>query len=273
MNSKSKRFMRTSSTAGAMLARQFGIQISVEAIEEKFDAGEFKNLKDLTRFFERSGVKLSYVSMKRVDLITKNYLFPCVAILKSGQSVIITAIQSVAESQTDTVSYVDPLDPVATVETTDFSEFTTHWSGKILLVSRYTGHFSKDKNFDLNWFLPEFYRFRWLILAAFIMSLILHGLALSPIVYIQIALDKVLGYSATSTLYVLTGAVCLALIFNGLLTYARDYIIAYISTTIEARLTGDVFDKLLELPLHKFQTSDPGSLESGVGGAANVRNF
>ena len=82
-----------------------------------------------------------------------------------------------------------------------------------------------------------------------------------------------MGYGAMSTLYVLTAGVALALIFSGFLSYARDYIITYITTTIEARLTGDLFDKMLELPVDKFVVGRPDLIEKGVRGSSEARTF
>ncbi|MEE2745937.1 MAG: ABC transporter transmembrane domain-containing protein, partial [Pseudomonadota bacterium] len=135
------------------------------------------------------------------------------------------------------------------------------------------GEASKDRIFDWKWFLPELYRFKGIMAMTFVVSLIIHALGVAPIIYIQISLDKVLGYGAMSTLYVLTGAIILALIFNGLLTYGRDYVINYISTTIEARLTGDVFDKLLDLPAQTFQVTSPFEMEGKVQSVVAVRTF
>ena len=36
---------------------------------------------------------------------------------------------------------------------------------------------SKERLFDFDWFLPELVRFKWLFIVAFLMSLILHGIA------------------------------------------------------------------------------------------------
>ena len=48
-----------------------------------------------------------------------------------------------------------------------------------------------------------------------------------------------------------------ALIFNGILGFVRDYVINFVSTSIEARLAGDVFDKVMSLPASTFQTGSP----------------
>jgi ATP-binding cassette subfamily B protein len=107
----------------------------------------------------------------------------------------------------------------------------------------------------------------------FIVSIIVHALGIAPIIFIQISLDKVLGYEAKATLYVLTAAVTIALIFLGVLGFVRDYVINHISSSIEARLSGDAFDKLLHLPAQVFQVSTPGEMEAKVYATNTIRSF
>ena len=95
------------------------------------------------------------------------------------------------------------------------TEFTKDWTGQAILVSRGSGEASKDREFDWKWFLPELYRFKGIMAVTFLIALILHGLGIAPIIYIQISLDKVLGYEAVSTMYVLTMGVIMVLIFKG----------------------------------------------------------
>ena len=105
------------------------------------------------------------------------------------------------------------------------------------------------------------------------MSLIIHALGIAPIIFIQISLDKVLGYEATATLYVLTGAVTIALLFLGVLSFVRDYVIDHISSAIEARMAGDAFDKLLQLPSQMFQVAAPGEMEAKIQSINTIRSF
>jgi ATP-binding cassette subfamily B protein len=145
--------------------------------------------------------------------------------------------------------------------------------GKIIMVAPKNENASLDRTFDLEWFYPEFSRFKGVLFLTFIMSLIIHALGIAPIIFIQISLDKVLGYEATATLYVLTGAVTIALLFLGVLSFVRDYVIDHISSAIEARLAGDAFDKLLRLPSQVFQVAAPGEMESKIQSINTIRSF
>ena len=87
-----------------------------------------------------------------------------------------------------------------------------------------------------------------------------------PIIFIQISLDKVVGYKAISTLYVLTAGVAVALLFNAIMGFIRDYIFNYIGDLLESRIATDIFDKLLGLPLIEVQGENiikfAGSMQS-----------
>ena len=78
-------------------------------------------------------------------------------------------------------------------ENKSIEEVIERWSGTIVIVGKKSDQPSKERLFDFDWFLPEFVRFKWLFFVAFLMSLILHGIAFAPIIFIQIALDKVVG--------------------------------------------------------------------------------
>ena len=76
---------------------------------------------------------------------------------------------------------------------------------------------AQDRFFDWSWFLPELLRHKWLLFVTALTSVIVHLIGLAPIVFIQISFDKVIGYGAVSTLYILAAAVIMVLIFGGIL--------------------------------------------------------
>ena len=81
------------------------------------------------------------------------------------------------------------------------------------------------------------------------------------ILYLQISLDKVVGYGASATLNVLTVGVIALLIMNSLMTVGRDYAIRFIGQAIEARLLTDAFE-ILKLPAGTIYGSSSISPES-----------
>ena len=97
-------------------------------------------------------------------------------------------------------------------------------------------------------------------------------MAFTPIIFIQISLDKVVGYKAESTLYVLSVGVIVALMFNSMMGYIREYIFNFIGDKIESRISGDVFDKLLGLPLLSVQGENIGKFGRSMQAITSLRN-
>jgi ABC-type bacteriocin/lantibiotic exporter with double-glycine peptidase domain len=266
------RAFRSSAIAVTYIARQFGVQINVDAVAEAVERSGLTKPQQFSDYFYDFGVNARIRKFNPTDLVDKKYIYPCVGMMRDGRSLILAGIETLGSDEPKIIA-IDPLDPTAQAEKIDLTNFKNDWSGQIVLVSQSSGEAAKDRTFDWKWFLPEFYRFKGIMAMTFVVSLIIHALGLAPIVYIQISLDKVLGYQAESTLYVLTAGIVLALLFGGIITYGRDYVINYISTSIEARLTGDVFDKLLDLPAQTFQTSSPSEMEGKVQAVLGVRSF
>ena len=233
MNSKT---LRSLSLSVISLAGQFGNRITVEQLEKKISQGQIKSEKELKNTLKDQGVKVQRLKPSIKTLIDRSYYFPCVAIMRDGTAKILISCKSNAENVVEFQS-MDPLDPSNKIDVENETEFKRKWAGSVYLISSETGIASQDRTFDWTWFIPELYRFKGLLGLTFIAAILTAILGLAPIVFIQISLDKVLNFGAVSTLYILVMGVCAALIFNGILGYVRDYVINFISTSIEARLS------------------------------------
>lgn len=269
MDTKSLRSLSLSTIA---LARQFGVRITAEQLEEKISRGQVSSMRELETTFSDQGIKLQLLKPNLKTLTSRSYYFPCVALLRDGTSKIIINCSKSPEGTFEFQS-IDPLDPTNKVVVETEQDFKKVWNGSVYLVSRETGVTSQDRIFDWAWFVPEIYRFKGLLGLTFIAAILTHMLGLAPIVFIQISLDKVLNYGAVSTLTILVMGVTAALIFNGILGFVRDYVINFISTSIEARLSGDIFDKVMALPASNFQTGSPSEFEGILQSSGTIKNF
>ena len=264
--------LRSLSLCAITLARQFGVRITVEQLEKKISRGQISSERELKNTLSEQNVKLQRLKPRLKTLVSRSYYFPCVALLRDGAArIIINCTQDkdrIIEFQT-----IDPLDPTNTVKIEKFDEFKKNWKGYIYLISQDTSVFSQNRRFDWTWFIPELYRFKGLLFLTLIAAVLTHMLGLAPIVFIQISLDKVLNYGAVSTLYILVMGVSAALIFNGILGYVRDYVINFISTSIEARLSGDIYDKMMAQPAATFQTRPNSEFEAILQASQKIKNF
>jgi len=192
--------------------------------------------------------------------------------LRDGSARILISCKSSAKNVVEFQS-IDPLDPTNKITVETETEFKRNWAGSVYLISSETSIASQDRIFDWTWFIPELYRFKGLLALTFIAAILTAILGLAPIVFIQISLDKVLNFGAVSTLYILVMGVCAALIFNGILGYVRDYVINFISTSIEARLSGDIFDKVIAMPAATFQTGSSSEFEALLQASGKIKSF
>ena len=266
------RVLRSLSLSAIALARQFGVRITAEQLEEKISRGEVSTIRELSSTFKDQGIKLQFLKPNFQTLASRSYYFPCVAVMRDGTSKILINC-SLNSDDVFEIQSIDPLDPTNKVVVETETDFKKTWNGSVYLVSRETGLSSQDRIFDWTWFIPEIYRFKGLLGLTLIAAVLTHLLGLAPIVFIQISLDKVLNYGAVSTLTILVMGVTAALIFNGILGFVRDYVVNFISTSIEARLSGDIFDKVMAMPASTFQTGSPSEFEGILHSSGTIKNF
>ena len=236
----------------SLTARRHGVYINREEVEKKFPEGDPpKTTRELNSFLADKKLEASLINISIDDFKDKNFVFPCAVPLMNGESII--ALSVLKKEEDYFIKFLDPLDPQARQQEVGIDEFEKLWKNIVISVNALRGIESKERPFDLKWFLPELWKCRYLLLCAFIISILLNILSFTPIIFIQIALDKVVGYKAVSTLYVLTAGVVVALLFNAIVGFVRDYIFNYIGDILESRIATDIFDKLLGLPLIQVQ--------------------
>ena len=249
----------------SLTTRRHGVYINREEVEKKFPVDDPpKTTRELNAFLAEKKLEANPINISIDDFKNKNFVFPCAVPFNNGESII--ALSVLKKDDDYFIKFLDPLDPQARQQEVQINEFEKLWKNTVISVNALRGTESKERPFDVKWFLPELWKCRYMLLCAFIISILLNILSFTPIIFIQIALDKVVGYKAVSTLYVLTAGVVVALIFNAIMGFIRDYIFNYIGDLLESRIATDIFDKLLGLPLIEVQgeniTKFGGSMQS-----------
>ena len=216
----------------SLTTRRHGVYINREEVEKKFPEGDPpKTTRELNSFLADKKLEASLINISIDDFKDKNFVFPCAVPLMNGESII--ALSVLKKEEDYFIKFLDPLDPQARQQEVGIDEFEKLWKNIVISVNAQRGAESKERPFDLKWFLPELWKCRYLLLCAFIISILLNILSFTPIIFIQISLDKVVGYKAVSTLYVLTAGVVVALLFNAIVGFVRDYIFNYIGDILE----------------------------------------
>ncbi len=140
------------------------------------------------------------------------------------------------------------------------------WGGKVIFV--------KDTNkFGLEWFLPEFLRYRNILLEIISFSCILKIIALVLPLIFQVVVDKVVVNNALSTMVILLVALLSANIFEVALTGIREYLLLHTANRIDIGLGMRLFKHLIHLPITFFENKSVGLLVSRAQEIDSVREF
>ena len=255
----------------SLTTRRHGVYINREEVEKKFPEDDPpKTIRELNSYLADKKLEASPINISIDDFKDKNFVFPCAVPLMNGESII--ALSVLKKEEDYFIKFLDPLDPQARQQEVGIEEFKELWKNIVISVNAQRGGESKERPFDLKWFLPELWKCRYLLLCAFIISILLNILSFTPIIFIQISLDKVVGYKAVSTLYVLTAGVAVALLFNAIVGFVRDYIFNYIGDILESRIATDIFDKLLGLPLIQVQGDNINKFNTSMQSITALRN-
>ena len=255
----------------SLTTRRHGVYINREEVEKKFPEDDPpKTIRELNSYLADKKLEASPINISIDDFKDKNFVFPCAVPLMNGESII--ALSVLKKEEDYFIKFLDPLDPQARQQEVGIEEFKELWKNIVISVNAQRGGESKERPFDLKWFLPELWKCRYLLLCAFIISIMLNILSFTPIIFIQISLDKVVGYKAVSTLYVLTAGVAVALLFIAIVGFVREYIFNYIGDILESRIATDIFDKLLGLPLIQVQGDNINKFNTSMQSITALRN-
>jgi len=128
-------------------------------------------------------------------------------------------------------------------------------------------------SFGLRWFVPELLKHKQIWRDVLGASLVLQLLALAMPLFTQVIIDKVVVHRTSSTLIALGVAMAIFLVFTGILSWARQYLVLHTGQRVDAILGAQVFDRLFRLPLLYFQHRPTGVIAARLHGIETIRQF
>jgi ATP-binding cassette subfamily B protein len=198
--------------------------------------------------------------------------FPAVARLKNGNFVVAVGIKETEDAAA--VAVLDPLsEPAGVIFLLDRERFLEAWTGELTLLKREYALLDEKQPFGLRWFGPELFRQRRFLRDVAVSALVLNVLALAVPIFLQLVIDKVIVHQGYSTLYVLTGGVVLALMFDAVFGFLRQYFLLHATNRIDIRLAQKTFSHLLRLPITYFETGTAGVIVRHMQQAEKIRQF
>jgi len=226
----------------------------------------------VVRAAEDAGLKARKVQIDMAALMALADAFPAIVRLKNGHFVVVVGVKRAEEG--NGIAVLDPLaKPPGVIFLVPEAAFAESWGGEIVLLKREYKLFDEDQPFGLRWFFPELARQKGLLRDVAIAALTLHLLALAVPIFIQLVIDKVVVHRGISTLYVLTGGVIFALVFDAVFSFLRQYLLLYATNRIDIRLAQKTFGHLLKLPITYFDTGTAGVIVRHMQQVEKIRQF
>jgi subfamily B ATP-binding cassette protein HlyB/CyaB len=131
----------------------------------------------------------------------------------------------------------------------------------------------RTARFGLRWFVPELLKHRKVWHEVLLASLALQLVALAVPLFTQVIIDKVIVHRTESTLIALIAGLVIFLIFTGLLTWVRQYLVLHTGQRVDAVLGSHIFDHLFRLPPLYFQHRPTGVIAARLQGTETIREF
>jgi subfamily B ATP-binding cassette protein HlyB/CyaB len=130
-----------------------------------------------------------------------------------------------------------------------------------------------ERGFGFAWFWNELLKHRRVWRDVLLASLFIQLIALCTPLFTQVIIDKVVVHHTSSTLVVIVIALAMFLVFNGGMSWLRQYLVLHTGNRVDAVLGSQVFRHMLRLHLKYFEHRPTGVLIARVRAVETVREF
>ncbi|WP_413165857.1 peptidase domain-containing ABC transporter [Capilliphycus salinus ALCB114379] len=153
------------------------------------------------------------------------------------------------------------------------AQFAETWgeAGQVLLLQ--APKIEQKEQFSFWWFWPALMEHRTVFLEVLLSSFFVQLFGLVNPLMTMIIIDKVLGQRNIDALNVLGILMLGVALFEALLSALRTYLFVDTTNRLDVRLSAEVIDHLLKLPLNYFDNRRVGDLVGRIGELANIRSF
>ena len=251
--------------------RHHGLDYGVEYLHHEYASGAPIDPDRLAAFARRFGVRSKREILDDGDAGALRDVLPAVLVLNDGSFAVLVGVRGEGEERE--VGLFDPAENPTDALRLTGGELAARWSGEALLIKRPFSAFRADSGFNFSWFLSHLRAERSAFVDVTIGALVIHALALATPIFFQIVIDKVLVHQNFSTLYVLSVGVVLAIAFDSVIDFIRQYILLNATTRIDIRIARATFAHLLSLPVQFFERSAAGVVTKHMQQTEIVRQF
>jgi ATP-binding cassette, subfamily B, bacterial HlyB/CyaB len=251
------------------VGRHHGLDLNVERLAHEHSLGEAEpDAARLQRIATEAGLEAKPLALDWDSLRAQPQgSYPLLLRLKNGNTVVALGFRG------EEAVVSDPLADRPGHLMLARASLEAAWGGEALALRRLYKLSDENQPFGLRWFVPEILRQKSLFRDVAIAAILLHLIGLSLPIFFQLVIDRVLVHQTYSTLYVLCIGIVIALAFEAVFGFLRQYLVLYATTKIDLRLAVRVFAHMMSLPVAFFEQHVSGVLLQHMQQQRRIREF
>jgi ATP-binding cassette subfamily B protein len=227
--------------------------------------------QELIGIAHASGLRAVATRLKWRDLMRLGSALPAILLLKNGRAMVLR--RSEPEAQPPHLVVQDPSAGEHALLTLDERRLELGWAGNVILIKRDYRLRDEDRPFGLGLIVSQLLRDRRIARDVAVAAIVLSLLALGPIAFWRLLIDRVLYYQSFETLAVLCTAMLVLILFETIFGYLRRLLVLHVTARVDAKLSTYIFDKVISLPLDFFERSSTGVITRDMNEMFKIRNF
>lgn len=255
-----------------IVARQHGLQLSVPQLvhDHLLEPGQ-PSVGQLLNIAEASGLRATSTHLPWHELLKLGKAAPAIVLLRNGHAMVLREVHEGPELPR--VVLQDPNAHEDSPLVLDETRFMAAWTGEILLFKRDYRLRDDDQPFGLWLIIGQLVRDRRIARDIGISAFILSMLALAPIMFWRLLIDRVLYYYSLDTLAVLCVTMVVLIGFETAFAYLRRFLVMLATQRVDAKLSTYIFDRVVQLPIDYFERTPIGLITRDMNEIYKVRNF
>jgi ATP-binding cassette, subfamily B, bacterial HlyB/CyaB len=255
-----------------IVARQHGIQLSVPQLvhDHLLEPGQ-PSVPQLLNIAAACGLRTSSTRLTWPDLFKLRKALPAVVLLRNGSAMVLR--EAIEGPELPRVVLQDPNAHEDAPLILDEARFTAAWTGEVLLFKRDYRVRDEDRPFGVWLILGQLLRDKRIARDIGISAFMLSLLALSPIMFWRLLIDRVIYYQGLDTFEVLCIAMVILIAFETAFGYLRRYLVLHVTQRVDAKLSTYMFDRVVQLPVDYFERTPVGQITRDMGEMHKIRTF
>jgi ATP-binding cassette subfamily B protein len=255
-----------------IVARHRGVHLSATQLrrDHRLTRGE-PSLEQLLQIGRAHGMRASATRLGFRDLLQLGKALPAILLLKNGSAMVL--LRSEPQAQPPHIVVQDPGAGEDALLSLDEQRLGLGWAGDVILLKRDYRLRDEDQPFGLGLIIAQLLRDRRIARDLAVAAMVLSILALGPIMFWRLLIDRVLYYHSLETLAVLCVAMLVLIMFETVFGYMRRFLVFHVTARIDANLSTFMFDKILNLPIDFFERSSTGVITRDMNEMYKIRSF